>query len=196
MKPFRLVPVLAIAASLAGCISLGPKTPPFLMTLTSAEMTPADQPRAAGPGEAVTVYVPSVPAELSTVRVPVRQGSTTVTYLVGSQWTDAPARLFQQLLSSTIAARTGRVVLNPRQATIAPGVQLTGDLDRFGLDASAMQVEVSFDAIRQDGSGNRVENRRFVARVPVSAAEPHAVAAALNQAANQVADQVADWIGR
>lgn len=187
--------LLPVLLPLAGCISFGPKPPPFLMNLTSAQMTAADQPRSAGPGEAVTVYTPSVPAELATVRVPVRNGATTLTYLVGSQWSDAPAKLFQQLLSSTIAARTGLVVLNPRQATIDPGVRLTGDLDRFGLDASAMQVEVSYDAIRQNRDGTRVDNRRFAARVPVTAAEPHAVATALDQAANQVAAEVADWIG-
>ena len=180
---------------LAGCISFGAKPPPFLMNLTPTQMTAADQSRSAAPGEAVTVYTPSVPAELATMRVPVRNGPTTLTYLVGSQWSDAPAKLFQQMLSSTIAARTGRVVLNPRQATIDPGVRLAGDLDRFGLDAAAMQVEVSYDAIRQNRDGSRVDNRRFTAHVPVSAAEPHAVAAALDRAANQVAVEVADWIG-
>lgn len=189
----RLLPLL-LALPLAGCLSLGGKAPPFLLTLTAAQIAPADQPRSAGPGDAITVYTPSTPAEIANLRVPVRTGATTVAYLKGAQWTDVPAKLFQQLLSDTLAARTGRVVLNPRQASVDPGIRLTGDLDRFGIDASARQAEVSFDAIRQNRDASRVDNRRFTARVPVAAMDPQAVAAALNQAANQVAVQVSDWL--
>jgi len=192
--PSKAVAAALIALPLAGCISFGPKTPPFLMALTPAETLPADAVRKAGPGEAITVYTPSVPQSLLTVRVPVAAGANSVTYLKDAQWVEAPNRLFQQLLANTIAARTGKVVLNPRQSTIDPGQRLSGDLERFGLDVQAMKVVVTYDAIKQTRGAENIETRRFEATAPVSAAEAHAVAAALNVAANQVATQVADWI--
>lgn len=191
MKP---VAAALIALPLAACISFGPKAPPFLMALTPAETVPNDTVRKAGPGEAITVYTPSVPQALLTTRVPVTSGANSVTYLKDGQWVEAPNRLFQQLLANTIAARTGKVVLNPRQSTIDPGVRLTGDLEHFGLDAQAMKVIVTYDAIKQSRGGEGIETRRFEATAPVSAAEPRQVAAALNLAANQVATQVSDWL--
>ncbi|MFW2829228.1 ABC-type transport auxiliary lipoprotein family protein [Sphingomonas sp. ID0503] len=192
----RLKPVLAILAAtpLAACLSFGAKPPPFLMTLTPAQSVAPDTQRSAGPGEAITVYVPGTPAELNTIRVPVRSGGNTVTYLKDAQWVEAPARLFQQLLATTVAARTGKIVLNPRQATIDPGYRIVGDLDHFGLDSDRMEVVVTYDALKQGRGGERIDSRRFEARVPVSGATPTAVTAGLNAAANQVAAQVADWV--
>lgn len=178
---------------LSGCISLGEDPPQALLTLspaatgaaaaTSLSVTPAD---------AVTVLVPSVPAALATNRVPVRASSTELAYVKDAQWVDLPNRLFQQLLSETIQARTGRPVLHPRQFTFDPGVRVSGELHQFGVDAATQSAVVIFDGIVM--RGQQVEKRRFEARVPVTEIKPQPVGAALNDAANQVAAQVADWL--
>jgi cholesterol transport system auxiliary component len=105
-----------------------------------------------------------------------------------------PSALFGRLVSETISVRGGRVVLDPRQFSLDPGIRLTGTLQSFGLDADAMQAVVVYDAALAR-SGGTVETRRFAASVPVAAIDAPSAASALNQAANQVASEVAAWIG-
>ncbi len=187
-------PFLALAAALAvsGCLSFGAEPPPTLMRLTS-DVQPGTAARTAGPGSAITVVPPSVPAELNTPRVPVRTGATQVAYVKDAQWVEAPSILFARLLSATIAGRTGRVVLDPKQFTFDPGQRLTGTLQAFGLDADRMEAVLVYDAAVSRGES--VETRRFEARVPVPALDAASAPAALNQAANQVAAEVAAWVG-
>ena len=188
--------LLAAAAALAlsGCFSFGAKPPPTLMTLSSAQSREAGATRTAGAGETITVVPPQTARELQTVRVPVHESEIAVAYLKGAQWVEQPAGLFARLLSETIAATTGRVVLDPRQFTFDPGTRLTGTLQRFGLDATRMEVVATYDAaLARQGGG--VTTRRFESRVPVSVADAVSVSPALNQAANEVATQVAAWVG-
>jgi cholesterol transport system auxiliary component len=192
----RIGSILAIpsALALAGCFSFGADPPDSLLRLTAAETVQPATSRTASAGEAVTVVVPSVPQELQTLRVPVRTGDTQVAYLKDAQWVEMPGALFGRLLSDTIAARTGRVVLDPSQFTFDPGVRLTGQLRTFGVDADTGEVVAVYDAAIARGEA-RVETRRFEARVPVAAVDAANVGPALNQAANQVAVEVAAWIG-
>ena len=193
-RPF-LAPAVALAAALAvsGCLSFGPKVPPTLMRLTSDAQITA-QSRTAAAGEAITVVQPTAPAELNTPRVPVRTGATSVAYVKDAQWVEVPTILFARLVSETIAAKTGRVVLDPKQFTFDPGQRLTGTLQTFGLDADRMEAVLVYDAAVSRGKDS-VETRRFEARVPVAALDAASAPAALNQAANQVAAEVAAWIG-
>ncbi len=126
--------------ALAGCISLGPKTPAELMRLTPAQTAPADTGEAIAAGRAVTVSYPLAPMELSAVRVPVRSGQTTLAYVKDATWADTPTHLFRDLLAETIRARTDRPVLDPRDYHLAPGLRLTGRIQQFGLDGDTMQV--------------------------------------------------------
>jgi cholesterol transport system auxiliary component len=193
MRP-RLVAAAALPLALAACLG-GGHAPDHLLTLTPAETRPVAQPRNAGPDQAVTVVTPTVPQALRTTRIPVYVSDTIVQYLKDADWVENPGPLFGRLLGETIAARTGRVVLDPSQYSHDPGTRLTGQLLRFGLDPAAMQVVVTYDAVIARGPSGGVTTNRFEARVPVAAATPEAVAPALNQAANQVADQVAAWLG-
>jgi cholesterol transport system auxiliary component len=190
----QMRPVLALAAALAvsGCLSFGAKPPPTLMRLTS-DVQPGTAARTAAAGAAITVVPPSVPAELMTPRVPVRTGATQVAYVKDAQWVEAPNILFARLLSATIAGRSGRVVLDPKQFTFDPGQRLTGTLQAFGLDADRMEAVLVYDAAVSRGEA--VETRRFEAHVPVPALDAASAPAALNQAANQVAAEVAAWVG-
>lgn len=193
MRQMRALLALAAALAVSGCLSFGATPPPTLMRLT-ADVQRTAASRTAQAGEAITVVPPSAPAELLNVRVPVRTGATQVAYVKDAQWVEAPTILFARLLSETIAARTGRVVLDPKQFTFDPGQRLTGTLQSFGLDADTNEAVLIYDAAIARGK-DAVETRRFEARVPVAALDAASAPAALNQAANRVATEVAAWVG-
>jgi cholesterol transport system auxiliary component len=193
-RPLTLLAILPLL-TLAGCISLGPKTPAELLRLTPVQTAPADTGEAVAAGRAVTVAYPLAPMELSAVRVPVRSGQTTLAYVKDATWADTPSHLFRDLLAETIRARTDRPVLDPRDYHLAPGLRLTGRIQEFGLDSGSMQVTMVYDATLERASGG-VATRRFTASAPAGAATSSGVSPALNTVANQVAQQVADWLGR
>jgi cholesterol transport system auxiliary component len=126
--------------------------------------------------------------------VPVQVSPTDVQYVTNLQWVDTPDKLFQRLLSETIRRTTSRVVLDPNQTGLDPGIILQGQLQRFGYDAQTGQVVVTYDASLATGGGSQVQTRRFTATAPADGAGP-SVGPALNRAANEVAMEVAKWIG-
>jgi len=194
---FRRAPLAALLATLAlgGCISFGAEPPPMLLSLTPATTLSPGTSRTAVAGTAITVLPPRVPAALANNRVPVMSGDTSIAYVKDAQWVDQPNRLFRALLSEVISAKTGRLVLDNRQFSFDPGTRISGQLLKFGVDAGTNEAVVTYDAARTTTGGEQLEERRFEARVPVSAIEAGAVAGALNTAANRVADEVAAWIG-
>jgi cholesterol transport system auxiliary component len=194
MKQTRYVAAIGLALALSGCISFGAKPPASLLTLTPASTVAAQTSRSVSAGEAITVVTPSSPQELRTLRVPVRSGPTRVAYLKDALWVEMPAALFGRLLSETIAAKTGRVVLDASQFTFDPGVRLTGQLQSFGVDAARSEVVVVYDAALARRA-DKVETRRFEARAPIASVDVATAGPALNDAANQVAAEVAAWIG-
>jgi cholesterol transport system auxiliary component len=190
---------IALAVSLSGCsigglLGGGGKPPVSLVTLTPEAAEPAQIARSAAAGQAVTIGIPTVPKELSAVRVPVQLGPTDVQYVANLQLIDTPDRLFQGLLAETVRRTTNRVVLDSGQTNLDPGVTVTGQLQRFGYDASTGQVVVTYDGSLSTAGGSRVETRRFTATAPADGTAA-TVGPALNRAANQVATQVAAWIG-
>ena len=199
MKLLRISVPLTLAAALGACslsgLLGGGKTPPTLLTLTPQAALQGDVARSASAGEAVTIAVPVIAKELRTVRVPAQVSHMEVAYIEDLQWVDTPDRLFQALLSETVRRTTGRVVLDPKQANLDPGISVSGQLHKMGYDAAEQAVIVRFDAAMSTAGGTRVDTRRFEAKVPTTDDAPN-VGAALNQAANQVALEAASWIGR
>ena len=193
MRIARPLIVAAAALSLAACFG-GQKVPPTLLTLTSAAPAPASVTRSAAAGESLTIDVPVISRELSTTRVPALVGPTAVAYIEDLQWVESPDKLFQDLLQETVVRTTSRVVLDPRQATLDPGLLLSGTLTRFGYDTATSAVVVRYDGALSRAGGTRVETRRFEASVPADGTAA-TVGPALNAAANQVAAQVASWVG-
>jgi cholesterol transport system auxiliary component len=197
-RSIRIIAPVALAAALAGCslgsiLGGGGKSPAVLYTLTSTA-PPGAPTRSAPAGQAVTIRTPAIPKELRTTRVPAVIGATQVQYVTNLQWVDTPDRLFQELLEETVRRTTSRVVLDPGQSTLDPGLVVTGELNRFGYDAQQGAVVVQYDASLATQNGARVETRRFEASAPADGTGA-TVAPALNEAANQVAQQVAQWIG-
>jgi cholesterol transport system auxiliary component len=196
MRAFlRTGTAVAIAAMLGGCALLGGgKAPPHLFDLTAEPGSAVAPIRSAAAGETVTIRVPVVPRQLRTTRVPVQVNPIIVEYVKDMTWVDTPDRLFQQLVQETVKANTGRVVLDPSQSALDPGLVVTGELNKFGYDAQQGMVVVEYDASLATQGGTHVQTRRFTATLPADGTAA-TVGPALNQAANQVAREVASWIG-
>ena len=197
MRRFRAPLIAAIAAAtLSGCIGLGGKTPPFLLTLDPEAEPQAGAARTAAEAATLTILIPTAPQKLRTTRIPVQQDDASVTYVKDAQWVEAPSRLFQRLVSETVAARTSRVVLDEGQYLTAPGEQLAGQLMEFGVDARSNEVVVAYQAMLVAAGGKTVTQRRFEAREPIGGkVEAKPVGEALTRAANKVAVDVAGWLG-
>lgn len=190
----KLLAAAAALLPLTACLNLGGGDPPAqLFTLTAAATAPVAA-QTADAEQAVTVMTPTVPESLQVRRVPVYVSPISVQYLTNAQWIDDPAELFRNVVSETVAAETGRVVLDPRQFVRDPGLRVAGHLGSFGLDPARMEVVAVYDAT-VERPGGAVASRRFEARVPVASADPAAVIPALNAAANRIAGEVAGWIG-
>lgn len=185
-----------LAVTLSGCIGLGGKTPPFLLTLDPDTAPQAGAARTAAEAATLTILIPTAPQKLRTTRIPVQQDDASVTYVKDAQWVEAPSRLFQRLVSETVAARTARVVLDEGQYLTAPGEQLAGQLMEFGVDARSNEAVVVFQAMLVSAGGKTVTQRRFEVREPIGGkVEAKPVGEALTRAANKVAADVTGWLG-
>ena len=196
-RTLRLAAPIAVALSLSACAGLlggGGKAPPWLLTLTPQAPAPESIARTAQPGEAVTIELPVVPKEIRTNRVPVHSGPIAIAYVKDLTWVDTPDKLFQNLLTETVMRTTNRVVLDPKQSSLDPGVTITGNLSRFGYDGQEGAVIVRYDAAKTRARGKAVETRRFEARETADGSAS-SVAPAINAAANRVAIDVAQWVG-
>jgi cholesterol transport system auxiliary component len=140
------------------------------------------------------VVEPDTGQRLNVVRVPVQTSDSSLAYLKDAVWVEKPTRLFQQLLSETIRAGGGRLVVDEGDLGYAAATKLSGRLLDMGYDAGSGSVVVRFDGVLLTPDG-KVTTRRFENRVNGVAPEAAAVGPALNAAANQVASDVADWVG-
>jgi cholesterol transport system auxiliary component len=196
MLRYKAFAPIALAAALTACSGLlggSSKPPSTLFTITPEAQDPGAVTRTVNAAQAVTINDPALPRELRTVRVPVQLTPTDIQYVANLQWVDTPDHLFQRLVQETVRRTTNRVVLDPHQSALDPGLVISGELQRFGYDASTGQVMVVYDAQASTGGGTRVEARRFEATAPADGTA-RSVGPALNRAANQVATEVAQWI--
>lgn len=192
-----LLPVagaLALSAALSGCVNLGAKPPPQLLTLTAAQSAPAGTAASGQAATAIAVLEPNADQRLAVTRVPVQVTDSSVAYLQDAVWVDKPARLFQRLLAETIRAKGGRLVVDQGDLGYAAATKLSGQLLDMGFDAASGSAVVRFDALLQTPDG-QVRTKRFESRIPGVAPDALSVGSALNQAANQVAAEVAAWVG-
>ncbi len=181
-----------LCLTLSGCVSFGGKPPKQLLTLNASASVPVGVTRTAAAGQTITILSPSAPAAIMAARVPVYRGGIAIAYVKDAAWIDSPARLFQRLLSETVAAKTGRIVLDLRQYTTDPGLRVQGSLLMFGIDEGKHEAVVTYDAVIARDKG--LDSRRFEARVPIGDIAATTVGPALNTAANTVAADVADWV--
>lgn len=192
LSKLAAIPALALLAS--ACLG-GGSAPSQLLTLTPSEVLPPGATRSATAGQSIAVLSPTVPRAINTNRIPVYVNPTTIQYLANATWVGEPRDLFRNLLSEKIAARTGRLVLDPNNFAQASGATLSGQLLLFGFEPARMEVVIAYEGALSRGQQS-LQTQRFEARVPVTTQDVTTIAPALNQAANQLAEQVADWIGR
>tara|TARA_R110002110_G_scaffold92387_4_gene241082 strand:+ start:1172 stop:1771 length:600 start_codon:yes stop_codon:yes gene_type:complete len=197
MRKFGLstaVCLLAACAALGGCVSFGgAEPPPSLLSLSPDQKLSAGAMQSGPQAGSLVVALPAAPQKLNTIRVPVQTAGTGIAYLKEAVWVDKPARLFQDLLSETIAARNGRLVLTAAEAGGLAETYVTGELVNFGLDGPSLTVTVTYDAVKMT-KDKPVVKKRFEASESVFAAEPGPVGEGLNRAANKVAADVAEWV--
>lgn len=187
--------IIGAAVLLGGCsLGLTAKAPPFLLTLTPSNMPAANEGALVQPGDAVSVSVPLAPQSIATTRLPVAQGQTAIAFIKDAIWVEPPPRLFQRLLSETIRAKNGRMVLDPRQFNVGPVATLSGQLLRFDIEEKGARAVVVYDATISGEKDRPVRSRRFEARVAAGTIDARSAGDALNRAANDVAAQVADWL--
>lgn len=198
MSKFQLLKaagLLAATASLGACVSFGgAEPPPSLLSISPDQKLSAGAMQSGPQTGSLVVALPASPQKLNTIRVPVQTSGTGIAYLKDAVWVDKPARLFQDLLSETIAVKNGRLVLTATQAGGKAQTYITGELINFGLDGPSLTVTVTYDAVKMT-KDQPVERKRFEASETVSAAEPGPVGEGLNKAANKVAADVATWVG-
>ena len=187
--------IIAAALPLSACISFGAKPPPSLLTLTSTSALSANAGQTVSASQAIGIAVPTVPQAIATTRVPVSVDATAIAYVQNAVWVEAPARLFQRLLSETIATKTGKTVLDPKQTALVPAMQLSGQLLRFGVDETSSNAVIIYDAVLTRDAGKTVMTRRFEARSKAATITAKPVGEALNLAANTIAGEIAAWVG-
>ena len=191
----RAAAAVSVVLAASGCALLGgAKAPKNLMTLNATAPTPGPIARSGNAAETVTVEDPIVAKEIRTTRVAAQTGSTVIAYIKDLTLIDTPDKLFKNLVAETILRTTNRVVLDPRQSSLDPGLLVSGRLTDFGYEGGQGTVLVRYDAALSIAGGTRVDTRRFEARAPADGTAA-TVGPALNQAANEVAVQVAQWIG-
>src|SRR3546814_17932852 len=131
-----LLPLLLLTP-LSACISFGGKAPDQLLSLTAESSLPAGTVRNVAVGAGLVVAVPETPRKIDTYRVAVQVDETSIAYVADTQWVHRPGRLFQRLLSETIAANTGRGVLKPDQFSVEPSTPFKGELIDYGIEAGS-----------------------------------------------------------
>lgn len=183
-----------LTLSLGACVSFGGKAPPSMLVLTAANSVSNGATKSGASGDALVVLLPETPRKLDSNRVPVQIDDSSIAYIKDAVWADKPSRLMQLLLMETIAAKSGRLVLNETDAGGKAQQYLSGSLLEFGVDAAASEAVVVYDAVKLV-RGQSVEKKRFEARRPVSAVEAAPAGRAVNEAANDVAAQISDWVG-
>lgn len=194
-RPLKSAGLLAATAALSACVSFGgAEPPPSLLSLSPDQKMAAGAMRSGPQTGSLVVALPAAPQKLNTIRVPVQTAGTGIAYLKDAVWVDKPARLFQDLLSETIAAKNDRLVLTATEAGGKAQTYITGELVNFGLDGPSLTVIVTYDAVKMT-KDQPVEKKRFEASENVFAPEPGPVGEGLNKAANKVAADVADWVG-
>jgi len=179
--------------ALSGCIGLGGKPPKQLISLspaTSAQVGPVTTGTMA---DAIVVLNPETDRSLDMLRVPVRVDAATIAYLKDVAWVEKPAHQFRSLLSETLRAKTGRLVVEDGDFDTIGRTLVSGRLLAMGYDAQSHSVVVRVEMQRQEKNG-AVTSRRFEAVEANVDAKAAPVAQALGTAANDVAGQVADWV--
>lgn len=178
----------------SACVNLGTaEAPPALLVLTAQTNSETKTLVSSNSEDSVVVLLPNVPRRIDTNRIPVQISDSSIAYIQGAYWSDKPAKLMQELISETITASSGKLVLDVAQSSGLSKNKISGTLSRFGIDKQESAAIVRYDAIKLNGEG-KIEKRRFEARRSLSIIDATQAGEALNEAANEVAIAIANWV--
>ncbi len=191
----RLAAVLAIAASLGGCVSLLPKAKPAqLYRFGTGEGTPAAQ----GPGaRGVTLGDVSFPREAMGDGILTIDGTQT-SYVASARWVAPATVLFRQTLDRSFDAAAPRTRLLQRGEVGRSNATLQLDVSRFEARYPAPNavptVEVTLLARLAAADGAPISSQVFDVSRPAAANRVAAIVAAYDEATTEATKGLARWV--
>ena len=194
-----LAPIALASLTLAGCISLLPKTKPALLYRFGAP-APASAPAApAAGGFAVRLAPIGFPMAAASDRLLTVTGER-VAYVAGGRWVTSAAILFEAAVVQTFDTRGGPARLLARGELAPAALVLKLDVRRFearydqgAASAPTVLVEV-YAALDNPADATQHRQRIFVERVPASDNRMEPIVAAYDQAVGKACAEVADWV--
>ncbi len=193
-----LAPLVLVAVTLGGCISLFPKTKPSQLYSFGAPATAAPS---APVGSRFTVRLAPIgfPVPAAADRILTMNGEEAA-YVAGGRWVTAAANLFETAVVQTFDARGAAARLVARRELVPTNYVLKLDVRRFearyeqGVTAApTVRVEV-YAALDNPSDATRDRERIFVERVPASDNRMGAIVAAYDQAVGKACAELVDWV--
>jgi cholesterol transport system auxiliary component len=196
----RSVAPLALAAlTLAGCISLFPKTKPSQLYRFGAPATTSAPATPAAGSFAVRLAPVGFPVSAAADRILTVNGEQ-VAYVSGARWVTAAATLFEAAVIQTFDTRGGPARLLARGELAPATLVLKLDVRRFetrydqgATSAPTVLVEV-YAALDNPADATQHRQRIFVERVPATDNRMEPIVAAYDQAVGKVCAEVVDWV--
>ena len=203
MKSFpaarALAPLVLVAVTLSGCISLFPKTKPSqLYSFVSA--APAAAPATAPSGRFAVRLAPiTFTVSAAADRILTITGDQAA-YVSGGRWVTAAANLFESAVVQTFDARGGAARLVARGELAATTYVLKLDVRRFetrydqGAGAPPTVLVEVYAALDDPADATHDRERLFVERVPAGDNRLGPIVAAYERAVGKTCAEVADWV--
>jgi len=188
----------ALALSLAGCISLLPKSPPVQLYRFGGDRARGPEPASAANPVGVYWAGGAFPRESAGDRILTINGEK-VAYIAGVRWVAPADMLFQQAVQRAFEAKGGPVRIIQRGAPAAGRYLLRLDVRDFEARYDAGPEAAPTILVRVRASLERESDRQLVSEevfdtsVRASDNRVGAIVAAYDAATDQVLDKVVAW---
>lgn len=194
-----LAPLLLVAMTLGGCISLFPKTKPSQLYSFGASATPVASAATVGSRFTMRLAPIGFPVPAAADRILTMNGEEAA-YVSGGRWVTAAANLFETAVVQTFDSRGTAARLVARGELVPTNYVLKLDVRRFearydqgAAAAPTVLVEV-YAALDDPTDATRDRERIFVERVPAGDNRMGAIVAAYDQAVGKACAELVDWV--
>lgn len=188
----RILPLLACALALAGCLSSVLPEPEAsrLYHLPAPALSSSGQPTELG----LVVDEPSVAPALESDRLIAVANNGEVQRVGGARWVGPPARLVQDGLVQRLRQLGVVRSVDARALRFTTSLRLAGELQalQYQPDSGSAHVALTLHLVCTT-QARSLGQRSVAAEVP-SSAEADAIVAALARGLDQIAGELADWI--
>ena len=195
----RTAMIGAMAASLAGCITLLPKTPPAQLYRFGADPAAKAPTQSAAGAFAVRAQPLGFERASANDQILTVEGDKTA-YIGGARWITSATSLFEASVDRAFAVHGGAARLLARGETAGADYTLKLDVRRFevlyehGLEtAPTIKVEV-YAALDNPSSPGADREHIFQAAIPAADNRVGAIVAAFDQAVDQVLGALVSWV--